>query len=84
MTNQVTIMSCWMSRERAIFESIDIMAERVRRVGGMTIRCISHIGQLQAIKDDNGHIAKMIRAAIEICDNKLDYATSNLLQDIHK
>src|SRR5260370_24995666 len=37
----------------AIFESIDIMAERVRRVGAATIRSISHIGQLQTIDDDN-------------------------------
>ena len=37
----------------AIFTSIDIMAERVRRVGGTTIRSISHIGQLQTIEDDN-------------------------------
>jgi len=37
----------------AIFESIDTMAERVRRVGGTTIRSISHIGQLQTIDDDN-------------------------------
>lgn len=37
----------------AIFESIDIMAERVRRVGGTTIRSISHISQLQTIQDDN-------------------------------
>lgn len=33
----------------AIFESIDTMAERVRRVGGTTIRSISHIAQLQTI-----------------------------------
>ena len=37
----------------AIFASIDIMAERVRRVGGTTIRSISHIAQLQTIVDDN-------------------------------
>jgi starvation-inducible DNA-binding protein len=37
----------------AIFASIDVMAERVRRIGGMTIRSISHIGQLQTIEDDN-------------------------------
>jgi starvation-inducible DNA-binding protein len=29
------------------------MAERVRRIGGTTIRSISHIGQLQTIEDDN-------------------------------
>jgi starvation-inducible DNA-binding protein len=82
----------------AIFESIDIMAERVRRVGGMTIRSISHIGQLQTIEDDNstivsagemvrilednGHIAKMIRDAITVCDKNRDSPTSNQLQDI--
>jgi starvation-inducible DNA-binding protein len=37
----------------AILASIDIMAERVRRIGGTTIRSISHIGQLQTIEDDN-------------------------------
>src|SRR5579859_3127758 len=32
-----------------IFASIDLMAERVRRIGGTTIRSISHISQLQTI-----------------------------------
>jgi starvation-inducible DNA-binding protein len=36
-----------------VFASIDRMAERVRRVGGTTIRSISHISQLQTIADDN-------------------------------
>ncbi len=36
-----------------IFAAIDILAERVRRVGGTTIRSISHVGQLQTIEDDN-------------------------------
>ena len=75
------------------------MAERVRRVGGTTIRSISHIGQLQTIEDDNsnlvppgemvrilmednGRIAKMIRDAINVCDENRDSPTSNLLQDI--
>src|SRR5215467_8613543 len=83
----------------AIFDSIDIMAERVRRVGGTTIRSISHIGQLQTIEDDNnavvspgemvrilmednGHIAKMIRNSITVCDENRDSPTSNQLQDI--
>lgn len=37
----------------AIFESIDILAERVRRIGGTTIRSITHISSLQTIKDNN-------------------------------
>ncbi len=36
-----------------IFDSIDILAERVRRIGGTTIRSISHISQLQTISDNN-------------------------------
>jgi starvation-inducible DNA-binding protein len=37
----------------AILASIDILAERVRKVGGTTLRSVSHIGQLQTIPDDN-------------------------------
>ena len=82
-----------------IFDSIDVLAERVRRIGGTTIRSIGHISQLQTIEDDNNdvvqpsemitrlmgdeaHIAKMIRAAIDVCDQNHDSATSNQLQDI--
>ncbi|GLV54913.1 hypothetical protein KDH_17600 [Dictyobacter sp. S3.2.2.5] len=36
-----------------ILKSIDVMAERVRRIGGTTIRSIKHISQLQTIQDDN-------------------------------
>jgi starvation-inducible DNA-binding protein len=36
-----------------IFAAVDILAERVRRVGGTTIRSISHIAQLQTLEDDN-------------------------------
>lgn len=37
----------------AIFASIDTLAERVRRIGGTTIRSVTHISQLQTIQDDN-------------------------------
>lgn len=37
----------------SILESVDILAERVRRVGGTTIRSIAQIGQLQTLADDN-------------------------------
>ena len=35
------------------FNSIDTLAERVRRIGGTTIRSVSHISNLQNISDDN-------------------------------
>ncbi len=37
----------------AIFGSIDTLAERVRRVGGTTIRSIGQISELQTISDNN-------------------------------
>ncbi len=37
----------------AILAATDQLAERVRKVGGTTIRSISHISQLQTIADDN-------------------------------
>lgn len=36
-----------------IFATIDVLAERVRKIGGTTIRSISHIGALQTLPDDN-------------------------------
>jgi starvation-inducible DNA-binding protein len=36
----------------AILESIDVLAERVRKLGGTTIRSIAHISELQTITDD--------------------------------
>lgn len=51
-----------------VFASIDLMAERVRRVGGTTIRSIGHISQLQTIPDDNDEFvspADMMHRLIE-------------------
>jgi starvation-inducible DNA-binding protein len=36
-----------------IFAVIDQLAERVRRIGGTTIRSVTHVSQLQTIADDN-------------------------------
>lgn len=36
-----------------LLAAVDPLAERVRRIGGTTIRSISHISQLQVIEDDN-------------------------------
>ncbi len=54
-----------------IFAMIDVLAERVRKVGGITIHSISHISQLQNIKDDNDPFVEpkeMLRRLLE--DNK--------------
>jgi starvation-inducible DNA-binding protein len=52
----------------AILDSIDVMAERVRRVGGITIRSIGHVSQLQTIKDDDDDLVtagEMVRRLME-------------------
>lgn len=36
-----------------IYEMIDVLAERVRKLGGLTIHSIGEIAQLQTIQDDN-------------------------------
>ncbi len=54
-----------------IFESIDVLAERIRKIGGTTIRSIGHIGQLQTIQDDNDEFVAaedMVRRLME--DNR--------------
>ena len=37
----------------AIFATTDVIAERVRRIGGTTIRSIGHVAQLQRVQDSN-------------------------------
>lgn len=54
-----------------IFASIDPIAERVRRIGGTTIRSIGHIAQLQTVEDDDDDFVspeQMINRLIE--DNR--------------
>lgn len=51
-----------------IFEGIDLLAERVRKVGGTTIRSIGHISQLQTIADDNEELVaagEMVRRLMD-------------------
>ncbi|MBA3722589.1 MAG: DNA starvation/stationary phase protection protein [Parachlamydiaceae bacterium] len=54
-----------------IFEMIDVLAERVRKLGGNTIHSIGQISQLQSIEDDNDEFVEakeMVRRLLE--DNK--------------
>lgn len=54
-----------------IFAMIDVLAERVRKMGGLTIHSIGQISQLQTIKDDDEEFVpakEMVRRLME--DNK--------------
>ena len=55
----------------AIFATTDQLAERVRKLGGITLRSIGQIGKLQTIKDNNESYVpprQMLRELME--DNK--------------
>jgi starvation-inducible DNA-binding protein len=58
----------------AILESVDVMAERVRRVGGTTIRSIGHIAQLQTIMDDNNSVLDAQSMVRQLCDDNAHIA----------
>jgi starvation-inducible DNA-binding protein len=79
-----------------LLTSLDPLAERVRRIGGTTLRSLGHIKKLTSIEDDddafvpademlkrlladNLQIAKQVRAAIELTQDKRDHPTSDLL-----
>lgn len=54
-----------------IFEMIDVLAERVRKLGGLTIHSIREIGRLQNIEDDDDPYVdakEMVRRLLK--DNK--------------
>src|SRR2546430_10329665 len=51
--------------------SMDILAERARKVGGTTIRSIGHIAKLQRIKDNDKNYVPAIDMLLELMnDNK--------------
>jgi len=52
-----------------IFEMIDAMAERVRKVGGTTIHSIGHIARLQRIHDNDEEYVSPIDMLKELCND---------------
>ena len=64
-----------------IFASTDVIAERVRKIGGTTLRSIGHIGKLQTLRDnDDAFVAPgdMLRELMN--DNKAVIAN---MRDVH-
>ena len=52
-----------------LFESVDVLAERVRKIGGQTIRSISQISELQTIRDDNDDFVAPHEMVRRLCDD---------------
>lgn len=86
------------SQAESIFNSIDTLAERVRKIGRVTVGSIGTIADLTQIDDcndfptpedmvdelleDNKSVAKSMREAIDICEENGDKPTANILQSV--
>src|SRR3974390_1714121 len=52
-----------------IFATTDDMAERVRKIGGTTVRSIGHVSRLQRIKDNNADFVTPMDMLAELRDD---------------
>ena len=57
-----------------IFNMIDVLAERIRKIGGTTIRSIHHISRLQTVKDDNEDFVAPVEMIRRLMDENKNYA----------
>lgn len=65
-----------------IFAMIDVLAERVRKLGGTTIRSINQIASMQHIKDDNDVFVEPNEMIKRLMDDNKDIAKR--MRDVHK
>lgn len=65
-----------------LFEMTDPIAERIRKVGGTTLRSIGHISSLQRIKDNDTAYVSPAAMLSELCDdNKM---LGGHLREVHE
>jgi starvation-inducible DNA-binding protein len=57
-----------------LYETTDVIAERVRKVGGTTIRSIGHIGRLQRILDNDAEYVTPLDMLAELRDDNKQLA----------
>jgi starvation-inducible DNA-binding protein len=55
-----------------LFAATDAIAERVRKVGGVTIRSIGHIGRLQRVLDNDAEYVTPLDMLAELRDDNKD------------
>jgi starvation-inducible DNA-binding protein len=63
-----TIICCWMSTEIR-FSPSRAIAERVRKIGGMTLRSIGEISRLQRIQDNDAEFVTPLDMLAELRDD---------------
>src|ERR1700726_996316 len=59
-----------------IFATTDDIAERVRKIGGTTLRSIGHIGRLQRIKDNDADFVTPLDMLAELRDDNKQLTAS--------
>src|SRR5271154_7306885 len=59
-----------------IFATTDAIAERVRKIGGMTVRSIGHIGRLQRVKDNDADYVTPLDMLAELRDDNKQLVSS--------
>ena len=60
-----------------LYEMTDPLAERVRKLGGTTVRSIGHIARLQRVHDNDAAYVGPSDMLLELCENSREL-TSNL------
>jgi len=64
-----------------LFAMTDPLAERIRKLGGKTLRSIGHVARLQRVKDSDEEFVEPSRMLFELCeDNK---ALAAHLREVH-
>src|SRR6266700_3000205 len=64
-----------------IFAATDAIAERVRKIGGTTLRSIDHIGRLQRVLDNDADFVTPLDMLAELRDDNKELAAS--LRETH-
>ncbi len=64
-----------------IFATTDTIAERVRKIGGTTLRSIGHIGRLQRIEDNDADFVTPMDMLAELRDDNRQLAAR--MREIH-
>jgi len=55
-----------------IFATTDVIAERVRKIGGTTLRSIAHIGRLQRVRDNDAEYVTPLDMLAELREDNAD------------
>jgi starvation-inducible DNA-binding protein len=64
-----------------ILDATDAIAERVRKLGGTTLRSIGHVSRLQRIADNDEAYVTPFDMLAELCDDNLQIAAN--LREVH-